>query len=346
MVATKVCIYPAFNARYYSTYVLGLRDLFGRSALQYSTKGFPEFGPDCLAFRLEGGITRRVYIHSNDMPELDAVGLEWSDAFGKVNLDHDLVPDRHRSKVFALGPMFPVRVWDRGAAELRSLANYLPAREAIGSFQAHVANYRGQYRSRFDEHEYSPGESDPGYLFFNAAIWERESRANAVRSRFVQAAMRIETLEFEGGLTPRHSLNGNEVFDTSEFAPFISKRFSAREYLEKTKRSVAVLNNPAYRDCHSWRLAEGLALGKAIVSTPIVRALPSPLEHGVHVHYVSGSTDSLEKAIRQIRADDDYRHKLESNARHYYESNLAPATVMRRLLENARFPLPKLPQPA
>ena len=336
----KVHIYPAFNPRYYSPYIEGLRLLLGRSNLRYTKDGFPSFGSGCLALRIVNSNETRVYLHSDDMPELDADGLRWSHVFGKVNLDPDLVPGEYRSKVFPLGPMFPVRVWDRLAAERRGLVNYILSRGRSDPIRKHIANYRGQYLSRFPEVDYHPSDSDPDYLFFNAAVWERESVANDVRARLVEAALRIDDLRFEGGLTPRETFKSDRRYDGSEYAPYLSKRYSPRENLEKTKASVVAFNNPAYRDCHSWRLAESMALGKAIITTPIVRALPSPLDHGTHVHYVDGSVESIEAAIRRIRSDNAYRAKLESNARTYYETYLSPESVMRRVFEHVGVAIP------
>lgn len=330
-----VHIYPAFNARYYASYIEGLRRLLGRSHLRYTAEGFPKFGSGCLALRIVDSEETRVYLHSDDMPELDADGLQWSDVFGKVNLDPDLVPRDYQHKVLPLGPMFPVRVWDKLAAETRGLANYFLSRGRAGPLRKHIANYRGQYLTRFPEADYQPSPSDPDYLFFNAAVWERESVANDVRARFVEATLRIDNLRFEGGLTPRNTFKSDRDYDGSEYAPYLSKRYSPRENLEKTKRSVVAFNNPAYRDCHSWRLAESMAVGKAIISTPIVRALPSPLDHGVHVHYVDGSVESIEAAIRLIREDEVYRMNLELNARTYYETYLSPENVMRRVFSSA-----------
>jgi glycosyltransferase involved in cell wall biosynthesis len=332
---STVYIYPAFNPRYYSTYIEGLRRVLGRSNLRYTAEGFPGFGSGCLALRIVNSSETRVYLHSDDMPELDLEGLRWSDVFGKVNLDPDLVPGEYRRKVFPLGPMFPVRVWDKYAAETRGLINYFLSQGRSDPFRKHIANYRGQYRTRFPDSDYHRSNSDPNYLFFNAAVWERETIANEVRARFVEAALRVEDLLFEGGLTPRKTFKSDRAYDGSEYARYLTQRYPPRENLEKTKRSVVAFNNPAYRDCHSWRLAESMALGKAIITTPIVRALPLPLDHGTHVHYVDGSVESMEAAIRRIRGDDIYRMKLESNARTYYETYLSPESVMRRVLDRA-----------
>jgi hypothetical protein len=336
---TRALVHPAFDARYYGRYVAGLGRVLGPSRVRFSARGFPVFGSDCLAVRLmasDGRSERKVYLHSNDHPELDEVGLEWCDAFGKVNLDPSLVPPPARRKVFALGPTFAIRVWGPGAAEARGFANFLLSGRSRPPLRRHMASYRGQYASRFPESDYRPHESDGGYVFFNAALWEREPEANALRARFIDACRAVPGLRFEGGLSPRKSARGDPGFGGAGFEAHLCPRFGVREYLEKTRISAVVLNNPAYRDCHSWRLAEYLAMGKAIVTTPIVRALPAPLAHGTHVHVVNGSADSLRDAVERIHRDAAYRRRLETNARRYYERHLAPEKVARRVLSRAR----------
>src|SRR5262249_47673698 len=105
------------------------------------------------------------------------------------------------------------------------------------------------------------------------------------------------------------------------------------EYLAKTRSSALVFNTPAVWSCHGWKLGEFLALGKAIISTPLVRELPAPLVHGCHIHYVDGSLDSIRAAIQLLLNDHDYRKHLERNAYDYYSSFLSPKRVVERLLD-------------
>ncbi len=329
----KIQIYPAFNARYYSPYIQGLLSLVGPSKLTYTARGFPRFGTHCLALRIRGEVERKIYIHSDDLPEMDPEGMAWCDLFGKVNLVPELVNERDRSKVLVMGPMFPVRVWGPLAATVRGLSNYGLARTAPEiNFRKHMGNYRALYATRFPESFYRPHPSQRDYIFFNAAVWEREPAANLTRARFVEASRSLDGIRFEGGITPRDSFQGTKNFQAPGFEQYVSRRYSPREYFEKTQVSAVVLNNPAYLDCHSWRLAEYLAMGKAIVSTPIIRPVPAPMVHGTHIHIVDGTVESFRAAILQICTDDAYRRTLERNARAYYETYLSPTNVMKRVL--------------
>lgn len=338
----SVTVYPAFNARYYSPYIEGLRRVLGSSALSFSSRGFPRFDQDCLAFRYrQGDAERRIYIHSNDMPELSEAALQWCDVFGKVNLDLTLVPEADSEKVFPIGPMFAIQVWGAVQAEAMGIYTFSMVRDAGISFRDHIGNYRGQYRYRFPESQYRPVESDPGYIFYNAALWEREPQANEVRARFVEAARSARGIRFEGGLSPRLSARGSHDFVGPEYEKYLSPRFTSRQNLKKTQASVVAFNNPAYRDCHSWRLGEYLALGKAIITTPIVREVPAPLVHGSHVHYVDGSVEGVREAVEHISSDTEYRQHLERGARSYYDAHLSPQQTVTRALQHAGVPLPE-----
>jgi len=98
----------------------------------------------------------------------------------------------------------------------------------------------------------------------------------------------------------------------------MDKRYTHTEFIQKTKASAVVFITPAVARCLSWRLGEYLALGKAIVATPIERLLPAPLIHGKHIHYVEASLESIKNAVQLICQDDAYRRKLEQGAREYY----------------------------
>ena len=73
-------------------------------------------------------------------------------------------------------------------------------------------------------------------------------------------------------------------------------------------------------------------MGKAIISTPLTRDMPAPLEHGKHVHFVN-SPGEIYDAVIKINSDEDYRKQLEEGARKYYDQWIAPEVVIQRLLE-------------
>ena len=76
-------------------------------------------------------------------------------------------------------------------------------------------------------------------------------------------------------------------------------------------------------------------MGKAIISTPLSREMPAPMEHGKHIHFVH-SVDEIYDAVVKINTNEAYRKQLEGGARAYYEQWLAPEVVVKRLIDKAK----------
>ena len=95
----------------------------------------------------------------------------------------------------------------------------------------------------------------------------------------------------------KNTFNGDNLgFD--EF--IINSRVSLREYIKKIKDSLVVFNTPAVLHCHGWKLAEYLALGKVIISTPISRELPEVLIDRRHLLITDGTQNDIEQKINEI----------------------------------------------
>ena len=167
--------------------------------------------------------------------------------------------------------------------------------------------------------DYTPRPSDADYVFFTAWPWARHGDVNPPRIRFIEACRRTPGLTFEGGFAPRRRN------DVPEVLPYTApSKYSLADYLAKVGRSAVAFNNPAVHGCLGWKLGEFLALGKAIISLPIERTLPSPLEHGVHMHFVDGSPGALDDAIARSARRPRLPHAARTNARLWYETHLAP----------------------
>ncbi len=323
-------IYPAFNALYYSFYLAGLRDLCGRSGLAYRRYGFPPFGHHGLAFEMAADRPRRIFISASDGPGLQPAALSWCDVYGKANLDSEQVPPAAAARCVAIGPSFPVRLWCPGVAVTRALVNFLRCRGRVDSPREHFANFWRQYAYRLPLNAYRPEPSEPGYAFFASSLWKKEAATNRFRAHFVEVCRSLPGLDFEGGFI-RRTRNDIPGFESLT----VEDRYPAVEYYRKIKRSAVVFNTPAVASCHGWKLAEFLALGKAIVSTPPIRALPAPLLDGVHVHLVDGSRRAIRAAVERLLGDGEYRSHLEENARAYYLRYLSPTRAIERLLDAA-----------
>lgn len=331
---TRVIVYPAFDALYYSFYLQGLFETFGASAVRFSYRGFPEFSSEYLAFVVRDGGELRMVVDAYDGATLkDTAPLQWCDVYGKINLLRSRVPEAEAHKCVAIGPSFPVRVWPWPEAAWRALAHYRRG-APLKSAREHFANYFRQRRYRLPLEAFIPGEVRENYVFFSSTIWPEEEAPGTNRSRaaFMEACKSFGGLVFEGGFSPPRSPEERAGYE-AHIAP---RRFPFREWLEKTKASMVVFNAPAMWQSHAWKLPEFMAVAKAIVSMPLSRELPAPLVHGEHVHYVDGSPEALREAIALIVKNRDYRRRLERGARGYYLNHLAPQRVIERLLRHGR----------
>lgn len=327
-------VYPGFNAYYYSFYLEGLHSVFKKKQITFSVEGFPRFGHHCLALIVEDQPQKKLYISASDGPGFSQDGLDWCDLYAKINIDPDNLPDQHREKIMPIGPSYGVMVWSWFAALWHSVRNYQRCKSGIQDRRNHFANYWRQVRYRLPIDAYQPAPSQRDYIFFAASLWKQETELNLCRARFIETCRTLPGIAFEGGFAPRTQA------DMAGFEEItMTKRIPFGVYLKKMKRSAVAFNTPAVAQCLGWKLGEFLALGKAIVSLPTTRLLPAPLVHGTHIHYVDGSADSIREAVSEICANDSYRATLERGAREYYESYLAPASVIRRIFTAAQIDL-------
>ena len=327
---TAVEICPSFNAYYYSSYVEGILEAFPGARFRFSANSFPRFASDKLAFIVRSDSVWNVIIDAIDRPHLDPEALAWSTVYGKVNRLPSEVPQDAARKVLAIGPGFPRRIGGPLVSWWRAIGNYVRSGNRLENVREHFANWRRQYKYALPEEAFQPQPSRDRYVFSSNSLWKNDMETNRQRASFFEACRAIDGLEFEGGFTPR------KLGDVPDFDRYLApRRYPIEEYVEKTKQSTVVFNTPAVFACHGFKLGEYLALGKAILSTPLERELPAPLEDGVHLRFVR-SEDEIREEIARLVADRPYRAGLERGARAYYSDLLRPARIVERLVAAAR----------
>lgn len=298
-----------FDAIYDGYFFEGLRRR-GRVALRRAQ--VPGRG---MAVTLDG---RNVFFDGEDSSDLIAEGLSWCDVYAKCNVS----PSEPDPRVVALGPCFPIRFggWSRmaslGAASVTLSLNR----------KATAQSWKRQL-DRLPVSSYRPGRSDPSYVFFATSYWAKEPATNAYRANFFRAAR--NRARFEGGFNAR--ADGSIAAEHADLVH--GERVSHHDWVERTRRSAVVFMTPAVFGAITWKLGEFLALGKAIISTPLGRRLPAPLVHGEHVHYVDGSPEQIGDALDRIVGDEAYRTHLEANARRYWWAELRPDVMAGRALK-------------
>ena len=166
-----------------------------------------------------------------------------------------------------------------------------------------------------------------------ASLWNYQEciqHTNKLRYQFANMMAVNDSIRFEGGFLI-HCLSA-EVLDGWEWL-CTKKRVKPSEYIAKTKKSFCVFNTPAVRDCHGWKLPEFLAMGKAIITTPLSNDLPVELVENQDLLIVNNEKD-LQKAIESLLYDKALRQKLEQSARQYWDKIANPKSVILSILQN------------
>ena len=326
----KFLVDPVFDAFYQGFYIHGIRQVAGPRHVAYTNDGFPS--PDkhhCLNLIAQpSGL--RIAIDTQDRPSVYPEVLDWCHVYGKVNIDpaSDVAID---SRVVPIGPSFGIRLWNPVSAAYIAARLHLLSASRLSRVREHYANFWRQWRYRTPLDAYFPGKANPNFVFFLATLWADDPSCNETRAAFLRTVMAIPGLVVEGGFAPR-ARGDVQGFD----ALTVRHRYSLARYLRGVRQSAFVFNTPAVFGCLGWKLGEFLALGKAIVSLPLGRTLPTPMEHGAHAHFVDGSLDSIRDAVERLLRDERYRRKLEVGARQYFEEHLLPAKAITRLLNAAK----------
>ena len=326
----KIVISPQFDPFYCGYYYEGLRSIYCEKSIYFSLNEIPlELRNECIAL-VNLHRNTRIYIDARDSSEIDECAFQWCDKYAKVNLSEENILLRGKDKFLAIGPNFGIRIWHLIKAVKISILNYMKTSQNLTrTYWDYFGNYYRQYKYRLPLQAYSCQPSDSTFIFYASSLWKNELETNHYRANFIRACKSMNNINFMGGFAQRR-LKDVEGFEDITFG----NRFSLSDYINQTKRSAVVFSTPAVFGCHGWKLGEFLALGKAIISTPLTRLLPSPLEHGEHIHFVNGLYEEISDAVDKIINDNNYRRKLECNARKYFNDYLAPNKVIERILKS------------
>ena len=347
----KVYIDPRTEYRYTSFYRLGLYKLFGKGKIIYSVKPFEDLkitnasqygcGME-VVFDNENGKITKVYFDIKDVAEIEQDKYDWCDIYSKVNIKFgDL---EKYDKLFIPGPNFAVRNRSLIGLLTFGLKNFLRGNSSsFQSLKGFMRDYFYIYERRRSMEFYERNvEVKPNYIFHASTLWYNQFAkecTNLYRGEFLKSCQRAG-MDIEGGLY--YLKDDPEVLTEMPDYPsyeevykdFIyEKRLSMNDYITKTKESILVFNTPSVCGCHGWKLGEYLCMGKAIISSPLLREMPGEgLTHGKNIHIVN-SQEEIYDAVVKINSDAQYRKRLEDGARRYYEKWIAPEIVIQRLLE-------------
>ena len=350
----KVIIDPRSGYLYSTFYVEALKQKFGRN-VEYDIAPFRSLGDIIIDLRFivrDGEKETRYYLHLNDAYDIHEEEYAWCDVYGNVNANFAHYPKDKYPKQVSLAPSFGIQIEKsllktmvQAMIQLPTIWQYVVNKNEWNKFTQRMECDRKQnlkhhftrryrvWKNRLPLSAYTNNiPSEDNYVFFLSTLWynnewnNNDETVNRRRANFIRACKSIKGITFEGGLL------GDESSSNDKFADvLVVQEEPFDQWMEKTKRSALVFNTPAFWDCHGWKLAEYLALGKCIVSTKLSNDLPYPLEHGKNIHFVEDTEESMREAIEYILAHPEYRHKLECGAKAYWEQYGKPEACLRLL---------------
>lgn len=328
----KVIIDTEGDILYKSYYVYGLEQLVGKKDVSFSNKPFEELpkGGNIKFIVEKAGCTRNYVIALGDTYKINSKVYEWCDAYGHVNANYGKTPEKYHGKLVSLCPSFGIRCWGLSETVRHALGDYS---KEMGSFRKWLGKHKRMYqRAPYSEYNNLEQLTNDRYVFMLSTLWysdewnKNDEGVNARRADFIRAC-RASGVDFEGGLVSLGKGRSSEQI----FADFLCKGMSTKSWIEKTKQSALVFNTPAFWNCHGWKLGEYLAMGKAIVSTPLSNDLPAPLVHGKHIHIVENSVESMKEAVIFFTKHPEYRMRLEKETRDYWEKYGTPIASLKLL---------------
>lgn len=344
----EIIIDSRLKYNYSSWYLLGLQRVFGKRNIMFDAEPFKQLPYDNMrhlnsgvAFIVQNGTKElKVFVDFEDVAIVFPKRYEWCDVYGMVNPTAEQLAKY--DKMIAIGPEFAVTLGSKASTILKCLKNYSNGHHLTSiPFKIYLRDYiyTNIRRRSIDVYDEKVDVKD-NYIFHASTLWYNEfakKYTNYFRGEFLRACSKAG-INIEGGLYYIGDRCGvvSEMPDYPKYKEIYKdfiydKRLSMDDYIRKTKESVMVFNTPAVGGCHGWKLAEYLCMGKAIISTPFLREMPYPMEHGKNIHFVKDAKELYDAVVR-INTDATYRHTLERGAREYYEKWIAPEVVIQRLM--------------
>lgn len=322
----KIYIDSACDIHYSSYYIKGLEDIFGRRNLYFKNKPFSKFkfNNNFFAFIIKDNlINRKIIIDYADSSSIESKALNWSDFYCKINIDENL--EYNTTKLVSIGPSFGINIYSPSKTLFLGILNFLKSRKRIHNSRRFFSNYKAQlFRPKIID--YYPNYEKDNYIFFASSLWKKEKKTNVFRANFIKACL-AKKINFEGGFAPR-TRNDIKGFDNLT----MKSRETMKSFIKKTKQSMITFNTPAVLNCHGWKLAEFLCMGKAIVSTDLSRQLPSELIDKKHILITNGTQEDIEDKIEILISNKKLKNILRVNSRKYFEQELSPERVIEKIM--------------
>lgn len=311
------------NILYASFYLKGIQE-HTKYVLKFRNQPFKGLRHEnqYLALIFKGTEEKKVIIDFGNFDKIYNDALDWADVYGKVNLNPK---DKDKPKVVGIGPLTAINVFGPLPAAWLAITNLCKSYSRIPNKKLFLSYYKSQL-NRPKLSDYTANPSPGNYVFFIASLWKKEKNLNDIRANFIRACQKVEKINFEGGFAPRKN---NDIPGYEHLT--LKSRVTNAEFLEKTYDSLFVFNAPSVGGCNGWRLAEYLIMGKAILSTPLVRLMPGNFVTNQQFLLTDGTEEDMQRQINYLVSNPQLLSDLQKNAKKYYLEELSPGKVIERI---------------
>ncbi len=242
----------------------------------------------------------------------------------------------HKDKVFPLGLNYQVTTPQRDIFKLKRTAFYSgkdKLKTIIRSLR--LDDYLGgKDAGRMDNLEALPDADAEPRVLFMARAWDTQKIESKVQKEAVDALneMRAECVRV------LRKQFGNRFFGGLAHDDYSQKHFSdcllpnaglsqKSKFVETLKNFPICVTTVGLNGSNGWKLAEYVALSKAIVTEPLVYNVPGNFEK--EQNYLEFTTpSSLIEATTLLFEDPDLRQSLMTNNYNYYLSNVRADTLV------------------
>ena len=329
---------PRIRFNYATYYICGLREVLNEKEI-YTVEPFKSIQCDTIPHYFSGMPIivngRKLFIDYCDYDYIFDDRYAWCDVYAKVNCTKEQL-DKY-DKLMAIGPSFGIQIASKFKTLWLGINNYLKCKQKMQiTFSRYIGDYAYSFvrRRRLAKYEQLSEVVDKKYVFHVSTLWNKrlaDKSTNVQRGAFLRVCKQLGLI-VDGGLL-FNANSGGEMNDYDKYKEkygdfLLYHRVSPNNYICKTKRSLCVFNTPSVGNCHGWKLAEYLCMGKAILSVPLTRELPCP----INCLYIVHSPKEISDAVDVLGKDDAMRKDLEQQARTYYETYLSPIAVIKRIL--------------
>ena len=351
----KVTVYADSNGTHLHQIYTGL-DLLERKReiklrlvpLKTYTKGRPN--RQFLAIRVHSFTASAVIIF--DMQDSSELGLpeslEKCDLYFKRSYQsayYEDLNDKLKEKIRPFGLNYQVAVINRSLILSRIVSEILArpfnpfSRKNL--FHLHNVkelldlNFSRKIRLIPDIEEIQPSQEERKFsVLFICRLWDPESLSeknradahaiNQSRIKIVRALRERLGSRFLGGI--QKTSYAEKV--ATDLVIKDRKLTSRNNYLKLVKQSEVVISTSGLLGSIGWKFGEYVALGKAIISEPIINEVPGDFQRDKH-YLQFRSSDECERLVEKLLKDKNLIRYLERNVEDYYWQYLEPKSLMK-----------------